>query len=86
MVNRNRIDIIIQILQIADRGGATKTKIFYEAFLNYEQLKEYLIILIDSGLLSYDSTMCTIKTTEKGLTLLQAYNQIDQILKEQQKI
>ena len=86
MVNRNRIDIIIQILQIADRDGATKTKIFYEAFLNHEQLKEYLIILIDSGLLSYDSTMCTFKTTEKGLTLLQAYNQMEQILKEQQKI
>jgi predicted transcriptional regulator len=82
MPHRSRTDIIIQILEIANgRSGATKTKIFYNAFLNYQQLKDYLTILIEGGLLGYDSIMCTFKTTEKGRMLLQAYNQIDQILR-----
>ena len=74
-----------QILEIANcSGGATKTKLMYTSFLPHDQLKEYLRILIESELLIYDSTMRTFKITEKGITFLQAYNQIDQILKEQQ--
>jgi predicted transcriptional regulator len=51
MQHTSRTDIIIQILEIANgRSGATKTKIFYNAFLNYQQLKDYLTILIERGL------------------------------------
>lgn len=80
---RSRAEIISEILEIAN-GGATKTEIFYKAFLNYRQIKEFLIILTESDLLSYDVNTQTFKTTEKGLTFLQAYSQIDQMLKEQQ--
>jgi predicted transcriptional regulator len=52
-------------------------------FLSHEQTKEYLMLLIEDDLLSYDSTMRTFKITEKGLTFLQAYNQIDQVLKKE---
>jgi predicted transcriptional regulator len=38
--------------------------------------------LIENNLLHYDSLMHTFKTTEKGLALLQAYNEIDLLLKE----
>jgi predicted transcriptional regulator len=47
-------------------------------------LKEFITVLIESDLLSYDSTIHKFKTTEKGITFLQAYKQIDHILKEQQ--
>ena len=84
MIYRSRTEIISQILEAANGGeGITKTKLMYEAFLSHDQLQEYLMLLIEDDLLSYDSTMSTFKTTEKGLTFLQAYNKIDQILKEQ---
>lgn len=84
MGNRSRTEIISQILESANVGGATMTKLKYKAFLSQDQLEEYLMVLIESDLLRYDNEMRTFKTTEKGLTFLQAYNQIDQMLKEQQ--
>jgi predicted transcriptional regulator len=86
MMYRSKTEITRQILEAANGGGAgiTKTKLMYNPFLSYDQLQEYLMLLIESGLLSYDSIMREFKTTEKGLTFLQAYNQIDQILKDHQ--
>jgi predicted transcriptional regulator len=46
------------------------------------QLKEYLMILTKSDLLRYDSNTHTFKTTEKGLKFLEAYNQMDNMIKE----
>jgi predicted transcriptional regulator len=60
---------------------STKFKISYKGFLNYDQLERYLTMLIESGLLRYDTTKCTFKTTEKGLAVVQAYDQMNQILK-----
>jgi predicted transcriptional regulator len=80
---RNRIDVINSTLTAANCGGVAKTKIMYKAFVSHDQLKEYLMLLIRTGLLHYDEEMRTFKTTEKGLRFLQTYNHIDQILKEQ---
>lgn len=82
---RNRIEIIAQILEVVNEGsddGVTKTKIMYKAFLNYAQLKEYLTILTDNGLLSYDVVTQTFKTSKKALRFLKACNQLDQLTKE----
>jgi predicted transcriptional regulator len=88
-VVRNRIEIIAQILEVVNDGsgdggddGVTKTKIMYKAFLNYAQLKEYLTILTDNGLLSYDVVTQTFKTSKKALRFLKACNQLDQLTKE----
>ena len=68
MKYRSRTDIISQILDTANGGcGATKTKILYKACLSHNQLKEYLTVLTESGLLNYDGQTHTFKTTEKGL-------------------
>jgi predicted transcriptional regulator len=83
--NSSGTDIASQILEAANsEDGATKTTLMYNVFLSHDQLQEYLMLLIESDLLSYDSTMHRFRTTEKGHAFLQAYNQIDQILKEQQ--
>lgn len=82
MTYRDRNEIISQILESARAGGITKTRIMYKAYLSYDQLEEYLVLLIENDLLRYDSPMHKFKTTEKGLAFLQAYNQIDRILKE----
>jgi predicted transcriptional regulator len=90
-VVRNRIEIIAQILEVVNDSsgdgnggddGVPKTKIMYKAFLNYAQLKEYLTILTDNGLLSYDLGTQTFKTTQKALRFLKAYGQLDQLTKE----
>ena len=75
---RSRTDIISQILEAA-RGGATKTKIMYRAFLSYAQLKEYLNVLTINGLLDFNSSEQIFRTTEKGDKFLRLYSQIGEI-------
>ena len=76
---RNRTEIIDQILQAAN-GGITKNKMMYSLFMSHEQLKEYLLILIENGLLVYLQAADTYKTTEKGLKFLKIFEQIQQEL------
>ena len=53
MGNRSRTEIVAMILNASNRGGETKTKIMYFAFLSYNQLNEYLSILIENNLIEY---------------------------------
>ena len=79
MKYRSRTDIVGLILEAAN-GGATKTKIMYKAFLSYAQLKEYLTVLLQNDLLEYEEEAQLFRTTEKGLRLLQIYNQFDEMM------
>jgi predicted transcriptional regulator len=86
MKYRSNNDIINEILEAANGGGgATKTKIMYQAFLSYAQLKEYLTELTETGLLNYDAYTRKFKTTEKGLRFLDTFNQISDVMKTQQQ-
>jgi predicted transcriptional regulator len=81
---RSRTDIVAQILEAANGrgdggGGATQAKIMYKAFLPYAQLKEYLTIMVENGLLKYDQREQLYKTTEKSNRFLRLYNQIEVI-------
>ncbi|MEW6605330.1 MAG: winged helix-turn-helix domain-containing protein [Thermoproteota archaeon] len=69
MKYRSRTEIASRILESAT-GGATKTKIMYKAFLSYAQLKEYLSVLEENGLLAHDKGEQLYKTTEKGMRFL----------------
>ena len=83
---RTSVEIIAEILKIANGGNVTRTKIMYSAFLNYFQLKEYLPMLTKRDLLSYNADTHTFKTTEKGLMLLKTYNLlVDLMLKKNEK-
>jgi predicted transcriptional regulator len=79
MGNRSRTEIVGNILDAAN-GGASKTKIMYTAFLSYNQLKEYLSVLIENNLIEYRDGTQTFKTTEKGLNLLKMHNEIGELL------
>ena len=86
MKYRSRNDIIIEILDAANGGGgATKTKIMYQAFLSYAQLKENLTELTETGFLNYDVATRQFKTTEKGQQYLDTFNQISDVMKAQQQ-
>jgi len=76
MKYRSRTDIVSQILEAAN-GGSTKTKIMYKAYLSYAQLKEYLSILIENGLLHYEEGEHKYKTTEKGIKFMRVYQHMD---------
>ena len=78
---RNRIDIIRQILEVANGGVTKKIKIMYKANLRYAQLKEYLMVLNERDLLRYDLDTQTFKTTEKGVRFLDTYNQMETVMK-----
>ena len=81
MGNRSRTEIVGNILNAANEGGETKTKIMYFAFLSYNQLNEYLSILIENNLIEYLDGTKTFKTTEKGLNLLKIHNKMAEMLK-----
>ena len=73
MTQRSRTDVAAQILQAAS-DSVTRTRAMYSAFVSFAQLKDYLAILTENGLLEYDNNSQTYRTTEKGLVFLRAYN------------
>ena len=81
MGNRSRTEIVAMILDAAN-GGETKTKIMYFAFLSYNQLNEYLSILIENNLIEYLDGTKTFKTTEKGLNYLKMHNEIRELIQQ----
>jgi len=76
---RSRSDIIGLLLNAANGGGATKTKLMYSAFISFNQLKEYLSLLVENGLMEYEEGKHTYRTTEKGLRFLHLQNKIDEV-------
>ena len=80
MGNRSRTKIVAMILDAANEGGETKTKIMYFAFLSYNQLKEYLSVLVENNLIEYLEGTNKYKTTEKGLFFLKMMNKIGELL------
>lgn len=79
MKYRSRTDIVSQVLEAAN-GGATKTKIMYKAYLSYAQLKEYLSILTEKGLLQYVEGERIYKTTDKGNKFIRVYQHMDNLV------
>jgi predicted transcriptional regulator len=76
---RSRTEITAMILDAAYKE-TTKTKIMYNAYISYNQLKEYLSILIENNLIEYLEGTQNYKTTEKGLNFLKMNNQIGELL------
>jgi predicted transcriptional regulator len=82
--NRDRTDIIRQILDITNgTENITKTKFMYKTFLSYRQLKEYLMLLTEKDLLSYDPLTQRYTTTEKGKRLLRFCTELNEMMKNE---
>ena len=79
MGNRSRTEIVGNILDAAN-GGVSKTKIMYISFLSYNQLKEYLSVLVENNLIEYLEGANKYKTTEKGLFFLKMHNELEELL------
>ena len=79
---RDKIDIIRDILEVAKvEDGTTKTKIMYKANLSHDQMKDYVRILTENNLLHYDLHTQRLKTSEKGLRVIEACERIENVIK-----
>ncbi len=81
MKYRSRTEIASRILESA-ASGTTRTKIMYKAYLSYAQLKEYLPVLEQNGLLAYDKGEQIYRTTQKGLHFLNITNSLQEMMEE----
>lgn len=79
MKYRSRTEIISMILDSVT-VGTTKTKIMYKAYLSYTQLKEYLSLLEESGMIVYENGTQIYKITEKGRKFLKLSIEIDDMV------
>ena len=79
MKYRSRTELASNILEVAN-GGATKTKIMYKAYLSYAQLKEYLAMLIQNGLIAHDIEGEMYRTTSNGIKFLESSRQLGGLL------
>jgi UDP-N-acetyl-D-mannosaminuronic acid dehydrogenase len=71
MDSRTADETIASILHAAI-GGVTKTTIMYKSFITYDQLNEYLSLLVEKGLISYQEGEKLYRTTGKGINFVQA--------------
>ncbi len=76
-MKRSRDAIIARILNICI-NGASKTRIVYQANLNFRTVNPYLDLLTKNGLIDVKTEQTVIyKTTPKGLDLLDNFRQIE---------
>jgi len=73
---RSSFDIIAEILKVS-KNGAKKTRIMYACGLSYNFVQKYLELLMETGLLSSDSSYVT---TEKGIGFLRNYQTLELLL------
>ena len=81
MKYRSRIEIISTILRSASNdGGAAKTRLMYSAYISHGQIKEYLRLLLEKGLLVYEDATQTYRTTEKGQRFLRVADETERLI------
>jgi predicted transcriptional regulator len=73
MKYRSRLAIASNILQVAQAGNATKTRLMYGSFLSFAQINEYLTFLVANALVTRDDDTRIYALTEKGMRFLHIY-------------
>ena len=81
-MKRSRPEIISQILDTC-MSGASKTRIVYQANLNFKSVNSYLDLLIKNGLIMVNEKPVTLyETTLKGKSLRENMQKIHDELSE----
>ena len=78
--HRSRFEIIACILEITNGNRVRQTEILYKTYLSHNLLKEYLILLLQTGLIEYIQGERSFRTTEKGMRFLHMFNQMGQLI------
>ena len=80
---RDRLNIVAEIINIA-RKGSPKTRIMYKANMSFAAVNDYLPFLLKTSLITQasDGKKTIYKSTEKGMTLLNLYSQLTELISE----
>lgn len=79
---RSRNDIVAAILRlVTEKGGLGITKIMYGSYLSYRQVTQFLELIMESGLLDYDTKNGHYRINERGLQYLELYDKMDELIK-----
>jgi len=79
MKYRDKNEIIAQILESANGNTVRLTKIMYDVYLSHTVAKEYLLLLIEKGLIKYSDKERSFKTTEKGMNFLHIHIRVQEL-------
>jgi len=74
---RGEIDILTEILYLANEGGVTKTSMVYQANLNFKIIDRFLSELLDRALIEIKDKLY--ETTDKGVTFLHHYEELEKL-------
>lgn len=81
MPRRERLEIITTILNICMPKGANKTRIVYQANLNFKNAGVYLEWLMKRGFLAKEGNI--FRTTSQGLALLDSLKVLMPLINEE---
>ncbi|HKF26900.1 MAG TPA: winged helix-turn-helix domain-containing protein [Nitrososphaera sp.] len=81
MKTRDSTEIIDLILQAVEHQPLTRSKIMYQALLNFKQVTDYAGILTDEGLLSYLVENRKFAITNRGKQFLELFKETNKLLK-----
>ena len=77
---RSKTEIILSMLRSThNRTGTKISQIMYETYIPYNQLKEYLTMMIQNKLIMYIKEKI-FKITEYGIHALKLYDEMDKLL------
>jgi predicted transcriptional regulator len=74
LMKRNNLDISAEILNVAT-CGVKKTKLVYQANLNFKLIKKYLNSLMERGFIEESKGLYY--TTNEGIEFLDKYNELN---------
>lgn len=79
MKYRDKNEIIAQILESANGNRVRLVKIMYDVYLSHTMTKEYIVLLMEKGLIEYLDGERTFKSTEKGMDFLRIHNRVKEL-------
>lgn len=80
MKSRGSTEIIGLILQSVENEPLTRSKIMYQAMLNFKQVSDYAAYLTEAGLLTYLTEDRKYAITERGKQFLALFKETNSLL------
>jgi predicted transcriptional regulator len=78
---RTKNQLILEILEICLEDSKSKTRVVYQANMNFNTVNSYLDLLIKNGLIEViEGEMTLYKTTEKGENALEKLRKIEALV------
>lgn len=80
MKTRSSTEIIGLILQAVERQALTRSKLMYQAILNFKQVTRYTALLTEKGLLTYLEGDRKYAITDRGKQFLILFKETNKLL------